>query len=111
MVALATVVQNNLLSGIFGDCETDCIAAAFSRKPGALAGIAQIAEISQLRVFRLASLAAGRASAAEARSQRKPVRKRPVDVAALLRREKIGASHGMPILVPMAVDMLNFFYD
>jgi hypothetical protein len=109
MVALATVMQNNLLPRIFGDREAYRVAVALGRKPGALAGIAEIAEISQLRIFRLSPLFAGGASAAEARSQRKPVGKRPIDAAALFGGKEIRTSHGMPILVPIAVDMVDFF--
>jgi Tetratricopeptide repeat len=102
-------VQQNAITTVFGNGKADRVRLWLRREPRAAAWIAHIAEIFQLTIAGLRSFCARSAATGEAGAKGKPMRKRPVNLAALLGREKVRASHNTHILVLFAVSVLNFF--
>lgn len=102
-------MQQNAITTIFGNGKANGVSLRRRWKLLAAARIAHVAEIFQLSIAGPKSLSAGHATTGEAGAKREPVRKRPVNLAALLGREKVRASHNTHILVLIAVYVLDFF--
>jgi len=111
MVTITGIMQQNPVASIFGDSKAHSIASPLCRNLCALAGIAEIAEVLQFSIIGNTPGRARSAGPTESCSQRKTLRERPQDGATFFGGKEIRTSHGTLILVPMAVDMLDFFYD
>lgn len=102
-------MHQNAIPTVFRNGKADGMRLWLRGEPLAAAWIANVAKIFQLSLTRLRSFSASHAATGEAGAKREPVRERPVNLAALLRREKIWASHSTHILVPIGSPVLDFF--